>query len=497
MIATLLELDAIRKVYPGTVALDGVSVRWEGGKVHALIGRNGAGKSTLVNILTGAVQPTGGTVRLNGTPVRFSSPADAHRAGVAAVHQELSLVPELSVAENILLGALPRRTGVLRALIDWEETTLRARTVLDRLGLSLDTHVPAGRLPVARQQLVEIAKAMVSDPAVLILDEPTSALSHQEAGRVAAVVRTLAAQGVLVVYITHRLQEIGRIADTVTAVRDGKSAGTWTTQELTPERIVTMMFGEQLRFVRTTDHPAGTEPLLQVRGLSRPPAFADISFTLHGGEILGIAGLMGSGRTELMRAIAGADPSTNGDVLVAGKSVRPVSPLQMKRFGVAMTPENRKEHGLVGVLSTRANICLASLDRITRFGFTTRARETPVVAHAVRTMDMTVSDPELPVSSLSGGNQQKVVLGKWLNTAPRVLLLDEPTRGIDLRAKMQIFQIISRLSREGIGVLVVSSEIEELLDICHRILILKNGRLTGAVDTGGIQLDDLFAACLQ
>jgi ribose transport system ATP-binding protein len=234
-----------------------------------------------------------------------------------------------------------------------------------------------------------------------------------------------------------------------------------------------------------------------VRGLSHPPACMDITFTLHTGEILGIAGLMGSGRTELLRAIAGADPPTNGDIVVGGDVVRPLSPSQMKRFGVAMTPENRKEHGLVGVLSTRANICLPGLDRITRFGFTTRAREAPVVAHAIRSMDMTVPDPELPVCSLSGGNQQKVVLGKWLNTAPRVLLLDEPTRGIDLRAKMQIFQIITRLSREGIGVLVVSSEIEELLDICHRILILQNGRLTGALDAGSIQLDDLFAACIQ
>jgi ABC-type sugar transport system ATPase subunit len=322
-------------------------------------------------------------------------------------------------------------------------------------------------------------------------------LSRQEADRVATLVRTLAAQGVLVVYITHRLQEIGRIADTVTAVRDGKSAGTLPAREVTPERIVTMMFGEQLRFVRMTDHPAGTEPILQVRALSRPPAYMDITFTLHMGEILGIAGLMGSGRTELLRAIAGADPPATGDIVVADEAVRPLSPSQMKRFGVAMTPENRKEHGLVGVLSTRANICLPGLDRITRFGFTTRAREDPVVAHAIESMDMTVPDPELPVFFLSGGNQQKVVLGKWLNTAPRVLLLDEPTRGIDLRAKMQIFQIIARLSRQGIGILVVSSEIEELLDVCHRILILKNGRLTGAVDAGSIQLDQLFAACLQ
>jgi ribose transport system ATP-binding protein len=497
MMSTLLELDAVRKVYPGTVALDGVSVHWEGGNVHALIGRNGAGKSTLVNILTGAVQPTTGTVRLNGRSVSFISPADARRAGVAAVHQELSLVPELSVAENILLGALPRRTGLFRTFIDWKETTLRARTVLEKLGLSLDTHIAAGRLPVARQQLVEIAKAMASNPSVLILDEPTSALSRQEADRVATLVRTLAAQGVLVVYITHRLQEIGRIADTVTAIRDGKSSGTLPSHEVTPERIVTMMFGEQLRFIRTTDHPAGTEPLLQVRDLSHPPAFVNVSLTLHRAEILGIAGLMGSGRTELLRAIAGADPPTGGDLVVEGHTVRPVSPAQMKRLGVAMTPENRKEHGLVGILSTRENICLASLDRVPRFGFTTRGREAPRVAHAVQTMDMTVSDPELPVWSLSGGNQQKVVLGKWLNTAPGVLLLDEPTRGIDLRAKMQIFQIMTRLSREGIGILVVSSEIEELLDICHRILILKNGRLTGTVDAGSIQLDQLFAACLQ
>ena len=265
---SILELDKIRKVFPGTTALDAVSLHWEGGKVHALIGRNGAGKSTLVNIITGALAPTSGGIVLNGKHVRFHSPADARRAGVAAVHQELSLIPELSVAENIFLGHLPRRTGIIPGRVDWTKTHNQAKEILSRLSVHIDHNVTVGSLSVAKQQLVEIAKAMADKPSILLLDEPTSALSHQEAESVFALLRTLVAQGVLIIYITHRLQEIGRIADTVTALRDGVSTPTIPIAEATPESIVTMMFGQNIRFARMVDTPAGTKPIMEVQALS-------------------------------------------------------------------------------------------------------------------------------------------------------------------------------------------------------------------------------------
>lgn len=497
MDATTLELDGIRKVFPGTTALEGVSLRWEGGRVHALIGRNGAGKSTLVNILTGALAPTAGIMRLNGNIVRFRSPAEAQRAGIAAVHQELSLIPGLSVAENILLGRLPRKTGFLPGRIDWDVTQRHAAELLSRLSVQIDHTAQAGSLPVAQQQLVEIAKAMADEPAILLLDEPTSALSREEAGHVFALLRTLTARGVLIIYITHRLQEIARIADTVTALRDGVSTPTVPVADVTPESIVTMMFGENIRFSRMVERAAGATPVMEVQALSATAAFQDVSFTLHEGEILGIAGLLGSGRTELLRAIAGADIPRSGALVLGGKTVHPASPEQMKRLGVVLAPENRKEQGLVQMLTVRANVCLASLERHAVRGFVTRARETAAARATIDDLDIAVPDIEFPVSSLSGGNQQKVVLGKWLNTRPRVMLFDEPTRGIDLRAKLQIFQRIARLSTQGISSIVVSSELEELMDICQRILIMKNGRIAGTFDPAASSLDELFRLCLQ
>jgi len=496
MFPPTLELHNIRKVFPGTTALDGVSLRWEGGGVHALIGRNGAGKSTLVNILTGALSPTSGTIRVSGATVAFRSPAAARRLGIAAVHQELSLVPELSVAENIFLGRLPQKQGIVPGRVDWPATHYHTEELLSRLHVRVDHNAKAGSLPVAQQQLVEIAKAMADEPSILLLDEPTSALSHQEAGHVFSLLRTLAEHGVLLIYITHRLQEIGRIADTVTALRDGISTPTVPVAEATPEAIVTMMFGQNVRFTRMIERPAATAPVLEVRSLSRSNVFRDISFTLHEGEILGIAGLLGSGRTELLRAVAGADTPDTGELLVDRQAVRPCSPEQMKRLGVILVPEDRKEQGLVQMLAVRSNICLASLDRISVHGFTSRTRENHIVQKIIHDLDIAVSDPELPVSSLSGGNQQKVALGKCLNARPRVILFDEPTRGIDLRAKLQIFQLIMRLSTQGISSIVVSSELEELMDITHRILIMKNGQITGEFDPAIRPLDDLFGLCM-
>ena len=489
-----LQTRAIRKEYPGTVALDDVSVCFEGGKVHALLGKNGAGKSTLVKIFAGAVQPTSGSVLVNGRQARLSSPKDALRQGIAAVHQELSLVPELSVAENILLGRLPsKRAGI----VDWPSVFSRAADVLNDLGVSLDVRARAGTLGVAQQQVVEIAKAMSYRPAVLMLDEPTSALAHHETERLFSLLRMLAGRGVVLLYITHRLEEIHRIADTVTVLRNGRLIGTIPIEQATPATIVQMMFGEVVQKTRPPAVVARQKPVLEVRNLSRRGAFEDVSFTLHEGEILGIAGLLGSGRTELLRALFGADPHDSGSVTLQGVAVSPSSPAQMKRLGLVLAPENRKEEGLIQLLSTRVNVCLASYHRLTRLGFTSARRERDLAERNIREIDIAVASVDAAVSSLSGGNQQKVVVAKWLNTVPRVILLDEPTRGIDIQAKQQIFQIIWDLSVRQISSIVVSSELEELMDVCHRIVIMKHGKLAGELLPHQSSLEQLFRVCME
>jgi ribose transport system ATP-binding protein len=496
MAPTSLQTLALRKEYPGTVALRNVSLRFDGGKIHALLGKNGAGKSTLVKLFAGALQPTSGLILVNGTPVVLHSPRDAFRNGIAAVHQELSLVPELSVAENILLGRLPRRRGSGGVLVDWDAARSRAADLLRSFGLAMDPDVKARSLGIAQQQMVEIVKAMSFGPSVLMLDEPTSALAHDETERLFSLLKDLAARGVVLLYITHRLEEIHRIADTVSVLRNGELVGTVPITEATPSRIVQMMFGETVQRSRPVDIEPGKRPVMEVRHLSRAEAFRDISFTLYEGEILGIAGQLGSGRTELLRSLFGADPPDGGEVLLEGRVVRPESPEQMKRLGVALAPEKRKEEGLVQLLSSRANICLAGLSRIARRGFVTRGAEQEVAARYVRDINIEVADPGAPVSFLSGGNQQKVVLAKWLHTDPRVILLDEPTRGIDVQAKQQIFQIIWDLSRKGISTIVVSSELEELMSVCHRILVLRQGRLHGEIIPNESTLEEL-ALCIQ
>ncbi|MCX5673294.1 MAG: sugar ABC transporter ATP-binding protein [Planctomycetota bacterium] len=493
MTAHALQTAGLRKEYPGTVALDGVSVRFEAGRIHALIGKNGAGKSTLVKIFAGAVPPTRGRILVDGREVVLRSPADAFAKGIATVYQELSLVPDLTVAENVLLGRLPRRRG----LIDWPGVFARAGAVLESLQVDLDVRRKASELGIAEQQIVEIAKAMSFNPSVLMLDEPTSALAQAEVGHLFGLLRKLAARGVAVLYITHRLQELRRIADTVTVLRDGRHVGTIPVADATPQRIVEMMFGEVVQKERPADLQAGDRPVMEVRRLGRKGCFRDVSFTLYRGEILGIAGMLGSGRTELLRALFGADPLDEGEILIEGRPVRASSPERMKHLGVAFTPENRQAQALVQMLSTRANICLASLDRIARHGFLTRARERAVAGRLVERLAIRAPDVEQPVASLSGGNQQKVVVAKWLNTDPRVILFDEPTRGIDVQAKQQIFQIMWDLGRQGISCLFVSSELEELLEVCHRLLIMKKGTIAGEVLPQRVAVDELFARCME
>ena len=491
-----LQTLALRKEYPGTVALDDVSVSWAGGQVHALLGKNGAGKSTLVKIFAGSVQPTSGHLLVDGREVRLRSPLEALRAGIATVYQELSLIPSLTVAENILLGRLPqaRRFGLRR--IDWPAAIREAQRLLDEMDAAVDARRQVRDLSVAQQQVVEIAKAFSSRPSVLMLDEPTSALSKHETANLFRLVRQLARQGVAVLYITHRLQELADIADTVTVLRDGKRVGSLPMSEADAPTIVQMMFGQVTPRHRPPDLVPGPEPLLEVRGLSRKGKFHDVSFTVRRGEILGIAGMLGSGRTELLRAIFGAEPPDSGEVVVEGRSIRPHDPPSMRALGLALTPENRKEEGLVLGLGTRPNLFLASLDRMARWGVSSNARERQRAQELVAQLAIQTADVDFPVASLSGGNQQKVVIGKWLNTEPRVVLVDEPTRGVDLVAKQQIFEVMWDLTRRGLGCVFVSSELEELVEVCHRILILKDGRIAGEVQPEAITPNDLAVRCM-
>lgn len=497
MCAMKLETVGLRKVYPGTVALDDVSLGFEAGKVSALLGKNGAGKSTLVKILSGAIQPTRGRVLVDGREVRLRTPKEAFAQGIATVHQELSLIPELSVGENILLGRLPKRRVLGGIVVDWRAVYERSDAVLKTLGVSLDVRQRAGSLRVAQQQVVEIAKAMSFRPSALLLDEPTSALARHEVAALFGLVRELAEAGVAVVYITHRLQELPDIADSVAVLRDGKFVGAVPIAAATPERIVEMMFGEAVRAARPAGRPPRGEPVMEVRHLTMGRKLRDVSLTLHRGEVLGIAGMLGSGRTELLMSVFGGMRFDEGEISIDGQSVRSPAPARMKRMGVALAPESRKEQGLVLQMSTLDNACLAGLDRVAHWGFLRKGRQREVVRRMVEDLQITVADLDQPVSALSGGNQQKVVLGNWLNTKPRIMLLDEPTRGIDVQAKQQVFQIVSDLSRDGIACIFVSSELEELLEVCHRIVVLRDGRVVAEVDPLGLRLDRLVAMCME
>lgn len=494
-----LDFNAVSKAYGPTLALARFSHSFAPGKVHALMGKNGSGKSTLVKILAGVVQPSDGTLRVNGTDTTFASPHDAFGAGVVTVHQELSLIPSLTIGENIFLGRLPmtRRLGV--TVIDWARMHREAAALLAEMGLDLDTRQEVSTLSVGQQQVIEIAKAMSFRPSILLLDEPTSALATREVDLLFTLVRRLRERGVTILYITHRMNELFQIADTCTVLRDGNFAGSIDMADATPERIVEMMFGETAKARRPARQVIDRSgpPLLDVTGLTRNGVFQDISFQVHPGEILGIAGLLGAGRTEVMRAVFGADPVDAGSVTVNGRTFQRPDLKTMKGAGLGYTPENRKEAGLVQILSTHDNLCLASLARISSAGIVSRAGEQGFVDSQIKDLAIKVPDPLLPVSSLSGGNQQKVVIGKWMNTQPKVMFFDEPSRGVDVQAKRQIFDIIWQKASEGLGAVFVSTELEEVLEVADRILVMRQGRIVAEVDPTEITLNDLYSLCMK
>jgi rhamnose transport system ATP-binding protein len=471
----VLSLEHVSKSFPGVKALDDVQFDVRAGEVHALLGENGAGKSTLIKIVSGLYEPDSGTMRLDGEAVRFASPHDAQRAGIATMYQELLLFPELTVAENVFMGHAPRtRLGSL----DWG--AMRAETL--QLLASLDIHDldPSrivGALSVGNRQRVEIAKALSQNARILIMDEPTAALTEADVERLFAIVRLLRERGVGIVYISHRLEEVFVLADRVTVLRDGQYVGTRQVAETSEDALITMMVGRTIENLFPKLDARIGEPLLEVRDLGCKGLFRGVSLALRAGEIVGLAGLVGSGRSELAQAIFGINPADAGTIRLEGRAVQIRSPGEAKRLGIAYVPEDRGTQGLIRPMRLRENISLAVLRQVTRGLFIDRRAETELAERSIRQFNIRASSTEQVVEKLSGGNQQKVVLGKWLATRPRVLIMDEPTRGIDVGAKAEIHRLMSALAQEGLAVLMISSELPEIMGMSDRILVMREGAL--------------------
>ena len=489
----VLEMRGIRKQFPGVLALDGVDLTLLPGEVLILLGENGAGKSTLMKVLSGAYRKDAGEILIDGRDTAIHGPRDAMAHGVRTIYQELNLVPRLSVAENIFLGSVPTRA---LGVIDWKRLHARTEALLGELGMHINPQTPLYRLSLAEWQLVEIAKAL-GDAAsrVLIMDEPTSALTAREVDRLFALIERLTARGVAIVYITHRLDEVYRIGQRVTVMRDGRRIATLPLRDTSVGDLVRMManreVGDHFPKVR---HPRGAA-LLDVVRVSRAGALTDISLTLHAGEILGIGGLMGAGRTELARVIAGADRADSGTVTLDGRAVALRSPRHAIRRGIGLLPEDRKADGLVAGLTVERNIALPHAAKISRLGFLPRRAEA-ALAQPVATELRIKATPTQQVRLLSGGNQQKVVLGKWLAGDARVFIFDEPTRGVDVGTKVEIYNLMNRLTGGGAGIIMISSELPELLGMSDRILVMCRGRIQAEFDAAAATQEQVLAAAL-
>jgi ABC-type sugar transport system ATPase subunit len=471
----LLVGDGLHKRYAGVLALGGARLAVYPGEVHALVGENGSGKSTMLNILSGQIQADAGTITIAGNPVTFRNPTDALRNGIATVTQETTLAPDLSVAENVFLGHRLARRG---PVIDWRETQRRARNALLRLGLEINPSIPVRQLRPDQQQMVEVARALSIDARVLILDEPTSSLTDDEVESLFALVRNLRREAVATIFVSHRLKEVFALADRVTVLRDGVTVGETRASEVDRAGLIHLMVGRTLEDMEPPPpQEHGRDTALRVRGLTLPGAFADVDLDVTPGEIVGLAGLVGAGRSELLEALFGLHRPIEGSVDVSGRRVAFRTPRHAIRGGVGFVPADRKLQGLVAEMSVRENLVMASTSRLARLRRPTARRELPVVKASVENMQIRARSPGVAVATLSGGNQQKVVLGKWLATKPRVLMLDEPTRGVDVGAKSEIYRLLFEAAESGIGVVVSSSENPELLTLCDRIVVMFRGRV--------------------
>ncbi len=476
--AEFLLMQGISKSYGGTRALREVDFSAQSGEVHAIVGENGAGKSTLVKILNGAVQPDAGQIRLNGTRMEIDSPLCAQRLGIRAVHQHFSLVPHLTVTENILLGDMP--TGKLKWWIRWPEAHRRAQEILKWIGLGeINGRKPVAQLSCSQQQIVEIAKAVAIRPRILIMDEPSSVFSQEELKRLFVLIKKLKEQSVLILYISHRLDEVFEIADRITVLKDGTLVGTVRPQETDRGNLIRMMVGRTLDEVFPHRQARPGIDILTVNRLGREGAFENVSFSVGQGEIVGLYGLVGSGRTEVARCIFGADQPTSGQILLNGQAIHCQSPHDALKAGIAMLTEDRIRDGLVLFLSIRDNVSLANFHLMSWGGILNRRRQNLLVRSKVQELNIRPPEIERRLRTLSGGNQQKVVLAKWLLAQAKVLILDEPTRGVDVPTKQEIYNIIKNLADRGMGIFLISSELPEILGMSDRALVMRAGRLAG------------------
>ncbi|MEW6228315.1 MAG: sugar ABC transporter ATP-binding protein [Bacillota bacterium] len=492
--AKALEMTNIQKVFPGVVALDDVSFDLEEGEVHALIGENGAGKSTLMKILFGAYRKDSGQIKIRGREVELRGPSDSYRLGIRLIPQELNLVPTLSVMENIFCGRLPENR--LRT-VNWKELRALSGQVLAQLGLtSLDLKARAGTLSTSEQQLVAIARAFQGSPSVLVFDEPTSALSRDETRSLFEIIRRLKKQNVGIVYITHRLEEVPEIADRVTIMRDGKIVGTATSGEITIPWIIDKMTGltEEQRYPKV-EHEVKDEVVLEVRGIKRGNKVRGVSFAVRQGEILGITGFVGAGKTELARILFGEDIPDEGEILLNGKKLSIRGPSDAIRQGIALIPENRRLEGLVVPRCVDENITVPTLNEITRRGGVLDfQKERQIADHYIKALAIATPSRRQRVKYLSGGNQQKAVVAKWLNAKSKVFIFDEGTRGIDVKAKAEIYRIMGNLAKAGCAVIWISMEFAEVLGVSDRILVMREGRISDEMTSAGAGLDRLYFA---
>jgi rhamnose transport system ATP-binding protein len=487
----VLQLTGISKRFGAVQALTDVDLNLFANEVHALVGENGAGKSTLVKILAGIHRPDAGHMKLNGQELVLTGPAAARHLGIAVIHQHPNLFPDLTVAENVFAGRLPRNR--VRG-VDWGELSRTAERLFANLGVKQSVSVPVRGLSVADQQLVEIAKALSLDARVLVMDEPTASLSSREVERLFAIIRQLRGRGVAILFVDHRMEEVFEIADRVSVLRDGRHVITAPISDLTPADAIRHMVGRRLETLFPKVKATVGEVALEVRGLARRGVFSDVSFQVRHGEILGLAGLVGAGRTEVARVLFGIDRADAGEVLVAGKRADITSPKDAMRLGIVYVPEDRHEQGLVLDFSIAANVSLPIVQRLSRLLVVDRAEEAHLAADYSKQLQVRSTGVDQAASGLSGGNQQKVVIAKWLATKPTVLLLDEPTQGVDIGAKAEVHRIISQLAAQGMAIVLISSELLEVLGMADRVVVLHEGRIAAEFGRDEASQERIMAA---
>lgn len=476
----LLQVEAVSKHFGGVHALRNIKLEVRAGEVHGVVGENGAGKTTLINILGGIIARDTGRIVLDGQEVAFGNPGESQHAGIAIIHQELATIPALTVMENVHMGRMQARHGI----VDWGALATSTRRVLEQVGLDISPRRTVSTLGISQRQLVEIAKALVADAKLIIMDEPNASLTEHETERLFGVITRLKERGIGIIFVSHRIEEVIRISDRITVFRDGGYVGTVTRDEVTVTDIVGMMVGRELARVQRRPSRDQGEPLLEVRNLTRTasPPLRDISFTVHRGEILGFAGLLGAGRSETARAVFGADRFDSGEIMFKGSPTRFKSPKEAIAHHIGMVPEERKELALFMKMSISFNIGMASLPTRSRRGVVDRADQAALAETFATKLSIKLSSIDAPVNSLSGGNQQKTVLARWLATAPELLILDEPTHGVDVAAKADIYQLMQDLAADGLGIILISSELPEILAMSDRIVVMHEGRVTGVLD---------------